>query len=87
MPQILEIDLHIHLGYSSIWNRINDQGQIIEILMIQIPLHGNWIVITPKFISNNINIQFLSLMDALPPPTLISLEEHIPLMDQQDEEI
>ena len=45
--------------------------------MIQTPLQGNWMVITPEFRSNNIIIQLATLMEVPPLPTLISLEEHI----------
>lgn len=55
--------------------------------MIQKTLQGNQIVITPKFGSNNIFIQFPNLMEAPPLPTLISLKAQILLTSQQDEEI
>lgn len=87
VPQILERELHIQPVQASIWSQINDQGKFREILMIQIPLEWNWIVITLEFGFNNIIIQFLSLMEALPLPTLISLEEHIMLTDRQGENI
>lgn len=35
----------------------------MEWLMIQIPLQGSWIMITPKFLSNNIIIKYQDLME------------------------
>ena len=47
VPQTLERDLHIQPSQASIWSRLDNQGQIKARLMIQRPLQGNWIVITP----------------------------------------
>lgn len=55
--------------------------------MIQRHLQGDWIVITPKYGTNNILIQFLDVMEAPSLPALISLEEHNSSVDQRDKEI
>ena len=51
---ILQRDLWIELGEASIWSRLDALGQISARLMIQRPLFGNWVVITPEFGSRNI---------------------------------
>ena len=53
---ILQRDLWIEPSEVSIWSRLDALGNISTRLMIHIPLFGNWVVIMPKFGSQNIII-------------------------------
>jgi hypothetical protein len=63
---ILQIDLRIEPGEASIWSWLDVLGQISARLMIYRPLYGNWVIITPKFGSHNIIIQYSNPM-VIPP--------------------
>ena len=56
VADILQRELWIEPGEATIWSRLDELGQITAKLMIQRPLFGNWVVITPEFGSQNIII-------------------------------
>ena len=58
VADILQRDLQIELGEATIWSQLDEFGQITARLMIQRPLFGNWVMITPEFGSQNIIIQY-----------------------------
>jgi hypothetical protein len=49
VADILQRDLRIEPGEASIWSQLDELGRITAKLMIQRPVFGNWVVITPKF--------------------------------------
>lgn len=49
VADILQRDLRIEPGEASIWSRLDELGRITARLMIQRPVFGNWVVITPEF--------------------------------------
>ena len=55
VADILQRDLQIEPGEATIWSRLDELGQIISRLMIQRPLFGNWVVMMPKFGSQNMS--------------------------------
>ena len=55
--------------------------------MIQRPLFGNWVMITPEFGSQNIIIQYFDPMVNPPLPALLTLEPHISSTDRSDKEL
>ena len=84
---ILQRDLRIESGEASIWSRLDELGRITAKLMIQRPIFGNWVVITPEFGSQNIIIQYFDPTVNPPLPALLTLELHIPSTDRSDEEL
>ena len=67
VEDILQRDLRIEPGEASIWSRLDELGRIMARLMIQRLVFGNWVVIMPKFGSQNIIIQY-SNPTVNPPP-------------------
>ena len=55
--------------------------------MIQRPVFGKWVVITPEFGSQNIIIQYSDPTVNPPLPALLTLEPHVPSTDRSDEEL
>ena len=84
---ILQRDLRIEPSEASIWSRLDELGRITTRLMIQRPVFGNWVVITPEFGSQNIIIQYSDPMVNPPLLALLTLEPHIPSTDRSDEEL
>ena len=64
--QIVECDLGIGVGKSSIWCRLEKCGGNLDQMMIQISLHGNWITFSLEFERNSFHLFYSEHMDVPP---------------------